>query len=96
MQASLHALSLQSFPPYDNSLRRALRALVRESQAFELARGSRAWRIAQVASTEREPSDTLLRVTLAALCEELERLGLAGLLGGYAEAQPFLGELRAA
>jgi hypothetical protein len=35
-------------------------------------------------------------VTLAALCEELERLGLAGLLGGYAEAQPFLGELRAA
>jgi hypothetical protein len=80
---------------HESSLMRALRALVRESQAFELVRASRGWRIAQVASTEREPSDTLLRAALAALCEELERLGLAGLLHGYAGAQPFLGELRA-
>jgi hypothetical protein len=80
---------------HESSLQRALRLLVRESQTFELVRASRAWRIAQVASTEREPSDTLLRAALGALCEELERLGLAGLLGGYVGAQPFLGELRA-
>ena len=80
---------------HESSLQRTLRALVREAQTFELARASRAWRIAQVASTEREPSDTLLRAALAALCEQLELLGLAGLLNGYAEAQPFLGELRA-
>jgi hypothetical protein len=95
MQTQIHSL-YSPVALHESSLMRALRALVRESRTFELARASRAWRIAQVASTEREPSDTLLRAALAGLCEELERLGLAGLLNGYAGAQPFLGELRAA
>jgi hypothetical protein len=90
MQARLQVPGPEGVPAFDSSLRRALRVLVRECQRFERARASRAWRIAQAVSTERDPSDTLQRLALATLCEEVEQLGLAGLLPCYAAARAFL------